>query len=189
MSILSSCNEDRLVRAVQGTLDAVSQAEVEAHLEECAICRERIQQIAAHENDWNKISDYFSTDDYSTSRMAHMPTVDIELNPSGERNRYEIVEEDTVPDHSRILEPATHPEMLGRIGNFSVEQMIGQGGMGIVYKGFDSELNRPVAIKVLAEHLSSVGVARQRFAREARAAAAVIHPNVVPIYSVNSNVR
>ncbi|MEM9410124.1 MAG: serine/threonine-protein kinase, partial [Planctomycetota bacterium] len=78
---------------------------------------------------------------------------------------------------------------LGRIGTFSVEQMIGQGGMGIVYKGFDSELNRPVAIKVLAEHLSNNGVARQRFAREARAAAAVIHPNVVPIYSVNSSAQ
>ena len=65
--------------------------------------------------------------------------------------------------------------------------MIGRGGMGVVYKGFDAELNRPVAIKFLAPHLSVSGVARKRFAREAQAAAAVVHPNVVPIYSIGTS--
>jgi len=68
-----------------------------------------------------------------------------------------------------------------------LEQIIGRGGMGVVYKGFDSVLNRPVAIKFLAPHLSVSGVARKRFAREAQAAAAVVHPNVVPIYSIGSS--
>lgn len=59
--------------------------------------------------------------------------------------------------------------------------------MGVVYKGFDSELNRPVAIKFLAPHLATNGTARQRFSREAQAAAAVVHPNVVSIHSVNAS--
>ena len=63
----------------------------------------------------------------------------------------------------------------------------GAAGWELSFKGFDAELNRPVAIKFLAPHLAASGVARQRFAREAQAAAAVVHPNVVPIHSVNSS--
>jgi serine/threonine-protein kinase len=88
---------------------------------------------------------------------------------------------------AEVLMAPSHPEMLGRIDQFEVERKIGQGGMGVVYRGFDSALNRPVAIKVLAPHLASSGIARKRFAREAKAAAAVVHPNVVPIYSVKDS--
>ena len=59
--------------------------------------------------------------------------------------------------------------------------------MGIVLKGHDSELNRPVAIKMLAAHLAHSGAARQRFAREGSAAAAVVHEHVVAIYNVESD--
>ena len=61
--------------------------------------------------------------------------------------------------------------------------------MGIVLKGHDRELNRHVAIKVLAPHYATNGAARKRFAREAQAAAAVVHPHVLAIHSVNANAR
>jgi serine/threonine protein kinase len=77
--------------------------------------------------------------------------------------------------------------MLGRLGRYEIERLIGSGGMGIVFKGFDTELNRPVAIKMLAPHLAGHGAARQRFAREARAAAAVVHEHVVAIHNVESD--
>ncbi len=76
--------------------------------------------------------------------------------------------------------------MLGRIGRYDVECIVGRGGMGIVVKAFDVELNRPVAIKIMTPALATNGTARQRFAREARAAAAVLHPNVIPIHGVNT---
>ena len=53
-----------------------------------------------------------------------------------------------------------HPEMLGRLGRYDIERVIGSGGMGIVLKAHDSELNRPIAIKLLAPHLAHVGAAR-----------------------------
>jgi serine/threonine protein kinase len=86
----------------------------------------------------------------------------------------------------QLLSPPTHPEMLGRIGRYEVERLIGSGGMGVVFKAFDTELNRPVAIKLLAPYLASSGPARKRFAREARAAAAVVHQHVVPIHNVET---
>jgi len=74
--------------------------------------------------------------------------------------------------------------MLGRFGGYEISGVIGSGGMGVVLKGFDSALNRYVAIKALAPYLAASGSARQRFAREAQAAAAVVHENVVAIHGV-----
>jgi serine/threonine protein kinase len=74
--------------------------------------------------------------------------------------------------------------MLGRFGGYEITGAIGYGGMGIVLKGLDASLNRYVAIKVLSPHLAASGPARRRFAREAQAAAAVVHENVVAIHGV-----
>jgi serine/threonine protein kinase len=71
---------------------------------------------------------------------------------------------------------------LTRIGNFEVLRQIASGGMGAVYLGQDPELNRPVAIKVIREEVHDQEVL-DRFFREARAAAALRHPNVITIYA------
>lgn len=64
-------------------------------------------------------------------------------------------------------------------------EVLGHGGMGVVMKGFDPALNRFSAIKVLAPVLATSASARQRFAREAKSAAAVVHEHVVPIQTVD----
>ena len=66
--------------------------------------------------------------------------------------------------------------------DFTLEREIGRGGMGIVYLGVDVTLDRPVAIKVLPESLADVAEVRERFLREARTAAKLTHPSIVPIY-------
>ena len=67
-------------------------------------------------------------------------------------------------------------------GRFRLEHPLGQGGMATVYLGRDSELDRPVAVKVLAENLAGDTAFRERFLREARLAARLSHPNVVSVY-------
>lgn len=100
---------------------------------------------------------------------------------------------DTPIDCERVtldfLEAPSHPELLGRIGRYEVERVLGTGGMGVVLRAYDTDLHRIVAIKVLASHLANNSSARRRFAREAQAAAAVVHPNVVPIYNVESDAK
>lgn len=71
-----------------------------------------------------------------------------------------------------------------RLGKYTIQGQVGRGGMGIVWKGFDPDLRRTVAIKVLSPHLALSQVARRRFQREARAAAAISHENVLTIHSV-----
>jgi hypothetical protein len=83
-----------------------------------------------------------------------------------------------------FLAPSDKPGSLGRLGHYEVLELVGKGGMGVVFKAFDEKLRRVVAIKVLAPRLASSGPARQRFIREAQAAAAVVHEHVIDIHAV-----
>lgn len=69
-------------------------------------------------------------------------------------------------------------------GEYSLQRELGRGGMGIVYLARDVQLDRDVAIKVLPTHLARLTTARERFVQEARTAAGLSHPNIVPIHRV-----
>src|SRR5690348_9583542 len=86
--------------------------------------------------------------------------------------------------HARQHMPLAEFETFARVlhGQYALEREIGQGGMGVVYLARDLKLDRPVAIKTLPPHLAGDPHIRERFLREARTAAALSHPNIVPIY-------
>ena len=88
-----------------------------------------------------------------------------------------------------FLEPTDDSAMLGQLGDYEILEVIGRGGMGIVLKGHQRELNRYVAVKVLAPHLALSAAARKRFAREAQATAAVVNPHVMAIHAVAANAK
>ncbi|HZU97473.1 MAG TPA: serine/threonine-protein kinase, partial [Planctomycetota bacterium] len=71
-----------------------------------------------------------------------------------------------------------------RLGRFEILSVLGEGGMGVVYEARDTGLGRPVALKVLPRELAADERRRLRFLREAQAAAAVSHPNVVGVHLV-----
>jgi len=69
-----------------------------------------------------------------------------------------------------------------RIGRYEIRERIGVGGMARVYKGWDSNLDRTVAIKILHEHLADDSTFKERFEREAKFIASLNHPNIVQVY-------
>ncbi|MHB8897930.1 MAG: bifunctional serine/threonine-protein kinase/formylglycine-generating enzyme family protein [Thermoguttaceae bacterium] len=83
-----------------------------------------------------------------------------------------------------FLQPCSTPGRIGKLGVYEIIEVLGQGGMGIVLKGYDTKLQRVVAIKSLTPALASNATAVKRFLREARAAAAVSHDHVVTIFAV-----
>jgi serine/threonine protein kinase len=83
-----------------------------------------------------------------------------------------------------FLEPSDDPAYIGRLHHFQVARVLGRGGMGIVLEAFDTHLHRNVAIKVLNPQFQQNDIARQRFCREGRAAAAISHEHVVAMYQV-----
>jgi hypothetical protein len=68
------------------------------------------------------------------------------------------------------------------IGGCRVDELIGRGGMGVVYRATDLKLNRPVAIKLIATEHATDAAVRRRFEREAQLMASIDHPNVIPVY-------
>lgn len=85
---------------------------------------------------------------------------------------------------SGFFEPARAPGEIGWLANYKVLKLLGVGGMGLVYLAEDTQLARPVALKVIRPELATSAEAAARFTREARAAAAISHDNVVRIYQV-----
>jgi hypothetical protein len=86
-----------------------------------------------------------------------------------------------------FLAPAKKPDELGRLGPYRVLKVLGAGGMGVVFKAEDPALQRIVALKVILPALAASSSARQRFLREARAAAAIEHDHIVSIYRVGED--
>lgn len=69
-------------------------------------------------------------------------------------------------------------------GRYEIEEQIGIGGMGIVYRAYDTRLRRHVALKVIAPHLVQQEAARSQFLREAQALAGLMHPNIVTVFDL-----
>jgi serine/threonine protein kinase len=82
------------------------------------------------------------------------------------------------PLRSSLLTPGT------KLGDYEIASQLGTGGMGVVYRARDLRLGRPVAIKVLREHLSADPNRLRRFEQEAQSAAALNHPNILAVYQL-----
>ena len=180
MKTLPCLSREELQQVLSGQVATRQADSAERHLEQCAECRQRLESLAAGGDWWRAAEEHLSSDEIERT-LALRTTRDLAGGDLAESNRGR-----SAARQSPALQPPSHPEMLGRLGRFDIESWIGQGGFGVVYKGHDPELNRAVAIKVLAPHLAASGVARKRFAREAQAAAAISHPNVVPIHAIES---
>ena len=72
-----------------------------------------------------------------------------------------------------------------RLGPYEVLSLLGEGGMGVVYKARDTRLDRIVAIKVLSEKLAAHPERKARFEREAKAISQLNHPHIATLYDVN----
>ncbi len=90
-------------------------------------------------------------------------------------------------EYSFLAEPL-QPTDLGRLGQYRVLRVLGKGGMGVVFQGEDTRLQRPVAIKALLPALADQSDNRERFLREARATASLTHEHIVTIYAVEPDV-
>jgi serine/threonine protein kinase len=88
-----------------------------------------------------------------------------------------------------FLAPAEKPDEIGRLGGYRVLSVLGEGGMGVVFKAEDPRLKRLVALKVMKPDKTANQVSRQRFIKEGESAASLQHDHIVTIYRVDEDRR
>jgi uncharacterized protein (TIGR03067 family) len=201
MSTPHACPDSLLL---QKFLDAVALSEtdvpwtrdlLEQHVNECASCQRSLERLVAGPESWEGAARLLAgldanriAGDAETPALRnlidHEKDQNLEGIPGGAATAGDLHLADLSLD---FLQPSDQPDSRGRLGAYEVLEVVGRGGMGVVLKAYDPSLRRIVAIKVMAVHLASSPVARKRFVREARAAAAVSHDHVVAIFAVEEH--
>lgn len=163
-------SESDIPLLLSGNLPPGEAAAAESHLQKCELCRSKIESMIADSRWWDEAQESLAN---GSLRNADCSLATDDTEPSSNEQLLDL------------LGPTDDPAMLGRIGTYEIVGILGRGGMGAVFKGYDAALNRFVALKMLLPHLAASGAARKRFAREAQAAAAVVDDHVMAIHGVS----
>lgn len=166
------CDDETLDRLLQAEIYDEHDPALE-HIESCESCQQRLEDKSQSEVTWDEVREMLDVPCSETgTSTSGSQLADVQYNSS------RVLE---------ILESSDREDSLGKFGRYEITDVLGQGGMGIVMRGYDSALNRYCAVKVLAPELATSAAARKRFSREAKSAAAVVHQHVVPIQTVNEH--
>jgi len=170
-----------------GLLSGGAAGSLEEHIASCKVCGQTLQGLATDDTLLAALRGRLAEGEEPeiVSRLIE----DLHAMPSRvvlSREATATLEPDP-EELAAILAPAQEPHELGRLGRYSVLKVLGVGGMGIVFLAEDAQLKRQVALKAMRPHIAVRRSARQRFAREAQAAAAIEHEHVVTIYEVGED--
>lgn len=169
---------------ISGSLSSDRLQQCTEHLDHCANCQARIDELATEGTNLSRVveglndAEPLATSAYwpALQNVAAIGAAETAVLPQRKARTRDV--------QLNFLQPSTDPAYLGRLAQFDVMRILGRGGMGVVLEAFDSRLQRHVAVKVLDPELADDEVARQRFCREARAAASVSHENVIAVHQV-----
>ncbi|MEL7497770.1 MAG: protein kinase [Planctomycetota bacterium] len=166
------CNVDQLTAFLDGHLGADEELELTEHLSSCDVCAQELERRAASLTRWSDAQRF----------LSRSPEVIAPLSETVDRGNQLPL---SVRQVLKLIDPTDEPTRLGRIDGFEIVGVVGCGAMGVVLKASERALDRVVALKVMNPSLAACATARQRFAREAKAAAGVLHPNVIAIHGVS----
>ncbi len=183
----SKCPSQEELRQLLADLPANDHKEqVTQHLEACEHCQKLLEELATGGTNLSLLVEQVHQSQ-PIAESAFWPAIRSVSQPAA---LAATIAPPTVPrtkdSSTDFLQPPSDPAYLGRLAHFDVMRVIGRGGMGIVLEAFDTKLQRSVALKVLDPELAHDEIARQRFCREARAAASITHENVVAVHQVET---
>ena len=186
MVVQASCPDPTFWRGLlDGTLPPTDEKLLHVHLESCLHCQQVLQDLAAGSDSWAGLPRYFGKGTPPPEDALRRIMEEMGGRPQPAETTVEQRAEGEVT--LDFLDPTDEPGQLGRLGPYHVLEVIGRGGMGVVFRAFDPKLERFVAIKVMAPQLAAQESARKRFLREARAAAQITHEHVITIHVVDES--
>jgi WD40 repeat protein len=186
MNISTMCPPtEELQQLISGSLSTERQEACTRHMDSCECCQAKLEEIATGGSNLSRVVERLHEAEPAAT-SAYWPA----LNSLGTEANLAVAKvaakiEERPRDLSlHFLQPSSDPAYLGRLAHFDVMRVVGRGGMGVVFEAFDTRLQRNVALKVLDPEFADDDSARQRFCREARAAASISHENVVAVHQV-----
>src|SRR5262245_34048866 len=188
--IANTCPDARELQQFLLAEMAAGQAEaVEEHLLGCAACCARARGIGDTDTLVDALRSGPTLADEPESELIAALVARRGVRQQGETAgpAAALTASDLEPAAYAYLAPAQAPAELGRLGTYRILDELGRGGMGVVFRAEDPALKRAVALKVMRPCLAENVAARQRFVREAQAAAAVTHSHIVTIYHVGED--
>jgi len=185
MAEASPCPElDSLQRLALNQASPDEALKVHRHLVRCAICVQTLKSL----KDANHMLGAAAAAETPRNNAAHVAALASSLPPPNTFSSGTAVAERSSPNNTaEFLAPPEALDEIGRLGPYRVLQVIGTGGMGMVFLAEDPQLQRKVALKALRPNRIDDGDSRERFLIEARAAAAIEHDHIVTIYQVGED--
>ena len=190
----SECPDAATLRQyVLGQLVEPELGQCEAHLAECRHCEQDVLRLNAAEPADGSFDQLVASSLQTDSNLQEFHEAEGD-GPLVDRLIRDLVQRAPNPDQAmralenrasevnRLLPASGVHDSIGCLAGYEVKRLLGAGSTGVVYEAIDVSLQRRVALKVLRPSLGDA--ARERFTNEARAAAAIVHPNVITIYQV-----
>jgi serine/threonine protein kinase len=173
-------------KLASGELVSPQKDSVLEHLEHCDACITRVQGVSEKDAlvELIRQAGKLGQEDEAVGALIERF---LKLRPAGDLARQTAEVRNGGCATYDFLAPPQAPDEMGRVGPYRVLEVLGEGGMGVVFRAEDPQLRRPVAVKVMLPKMAAVHAGHKRFLREARAMAAIKHDHIVSIYQVGED--
>ncbi|QEG21917.1 protein kinase domain-containing protein [Mariniblastus fucicola] len=181
---------ETLSQFLLGKLDPKTSLECESHLADCEPCVETINGLQIDDTFHSLVvgtsaEDPESVTDSDESVVSNLIHRLIDAGAKSQSGAAVSTPNQRAADVLGMLDSPSGHDSIGQIEHYRIEEVLGCGSTGVVFRAVDENLDRPVAIKVLRPTLGDA--ARQRFVEEAKATAKLNHPNIVTIFHVGDS--
>lgn len=182
----------QLIEFLEGNIEEPRLSEFASHLEQCTVCQAIAKTLTVDDTIVETLRGKVREEERIASQIPaqlihhikQIPQVESKMGLEGSRVGGADVSSD-ISEVVKFLEPPQQAGDLGQLGRYRVLELLGRGGMGAVFLAEDPKLGRRCALKVMLPKIASIPQARDRFLREAKAAASLKSDHIVTIYQVD----
>ena len=193
MSLSQSCPPPgKLRELIDGRVDEPDLSALSDHLEQCGYCQSQAKTLFSSDTLVETLRNPEANADLINANVPQHLIAALKMIPNSD-SAVRLSADGLSRDQNlslddlglSFLQPAEEADEIGRLGHYRILQVLGRGGMGVVFLAADPKLGRNVALKVMLPKIASIPAARDRFLREAKAAASLKNDHIVTVYQVD----